>query len=94
MTTERAPIHIHDSRDETDEAAEKHHAATIARAMRFNGSVTVERVDVYLQPRGVYASMPEWLENRIVVRYITPDRQPMVIGAIQRTPESESEFHS
>ena len=91
---EHAPITIHDSSDSADEAAKPHHMATIERAMRFNQSVTVERVDVYLNTRGVYATQPEWLENAIVIRYRNTERAPMTIGAIQRTPASDSEFHS
>ena len=95
MLVERAPLHIHDSRDDdSDDAAHAHALATITRAMRFTGSVTVERVDVYLQPRGMGNQSPEWLENRILVRYINPERNTLVIGAIQRTRDSDSEFHS
>lgn len=95
MLVERAPLHIHDSRDDdSDDAAERHHMATIARAMRLNQSATVERVDVYLSPRGMGHSSPEWLENRILVRYIGETPRTMVVGAIQRTRDSDSEFHS
>ena len=96
--TTRANVVIHDNRTDAsneDATAQAHTLATIERAFRFNGSVTVERVDVYLNDRGAsYATQPDWLEHAIVVRYISPERAPMTIGAIQRAQGMASEFHS
>lgn len=91
----RAPVVIVDNRAETlphdaDDAA--HNATTIERAYRFNGSARVAYVEVHLNPRGVYASEPLWLENVIVV--VGHDGTRLVIGAIQREPGAKTEFHS
>lgn len=79
--SERASIIVNDNRKaDPDAAGHRHALATIERAMRFNGSVTVEQVDVYLYDRGVYATTPEWLECAIVVRY--KGGRNLTIGAI------------
>lgn len=90
----RAPVIIVDNRAETlpHDADEKHNAATIERAFRFNGSPRIAYVEVHLNPRGVYASEPLWLENVIVV--VGHDGTRLTIGAIQREPGAKSEFHS
>lgn len=90
----RAPITINDSRPDMPEADNAHTMATIAKAMTYTNSPTVEKVTVYLNARGVYASTPDWLEHVIRVHYVTPGRAPFTIGAIQRTPDSPSEFAS
>lgn len=96
--TENAPLNIHSRLvlvHGAMQAEDRAHAfATIEAAMRQSASVTVARVDVFLNPRGVYTSSPEWQEHAIVVQYVNPDRAPFRIGAIQRTPGAESEFHS
>lgn len=91
----RAPVVIVDNRAQPlphDAADEKHNAATVERAYRFNGSARVAYVEVHLNPRGVYASEPLWLENVIVV--VGHDGTRLVIGAIQREPGAKTEFHS
>lgn len=90
----RAPITINDSRPDMPAADHAHTMATIAKAMTFSASATVARIEVYLNARGVYASTPDWLEHVIRVHYVTPGRAPFTIGAIQRTPDSPSEFAS
>ena len=95
FTRNRAPVVIVDNRAETlphdaDDAA--HNAATIERAFRFNGSPRIAYVEVHLNPRGVYVSQPDWLENAIVV--VGHDGTRLTIGAIQREPGAKSEFHS
>lgn len=90
----RAPITINDSRPDMPEADHAHTMATIAKAMAYTNSPMVEKVAVFLNARGVYASTPEWLEHVIRVHYVTPGRAPFTIGAIQRTPDSPSEFAS
>lgn len=54
-------------------------------ALRYSQAVTVERIEVFINGRGVWASSPEWIEHAIVVRYVSEDRAPMRIGVIQRT---------
>lgn len=82
---------VHGAMRDEDRA---HVHATIEAAMRQTTSVTVARVDVFLNARGVYASSPEWQEHAIVVKYVNEDRPAFRIGAIQRQPGAESEFHS
>lgn len=91
----RAPVIIADNRAQPlphDAQDDAHNAATIERAFRFNGSPTVARVEVILNPRGVYVSEPGWLEN--IIRVINHDGSVLTIGAIQREPGAKSEFHS
>lgn len=91
----RAPVIIVDNRAQPlphDAGDESHNAATIERAFCFNGSASVARVEVILNPRGVYVSEPLWLEN--VIRVINHDGSVLQIGAIQREPGAKSEFHS
>lgn len=91
----RAPVVIADNRAQPlphDAQDDAHNAATIERAFRFNGSSTVARVEVILNPRGVYVSQPDWLEH--VIRVINHDGAVLTIAAIQREPGAPSEFHS
>ena len=66
----------------------------LAVALRYSQAATVERIEVFINGRGVWASEPEWLEHAIVVRYVTEDRAPMRIGVIQRTIGADIECHS
>lgn len=93
----KAPVVIEDRTDEDgireDERA--HFIATLDRAMRFTTQEHVARVTIYVHNRGgSYKSQPEWLEHAITVAYVDPSRPVYLIGAIQRTPGSDSEFHS
>lgn len=89
-----APITVTISADEIAPADLPLYLDTMARALRFTSGDTVAGVAVYVNPRGVYASEPEWLEYAIVVTYTDPGRAPFRIGAIQRQPGAASEFHS
>lgn len=91
-----APLVIHNNTGSPyiAEQDRDHFNATVANAFRFTDAATVERVDVYINPRGVMLSSPSWLEHIIVVKYVSEDRHPMRIGCIQRLPGSESEFCS
>lgn len=60
-------------------------------ALRYSQAATVERIEVFINGRGAWASSPDWLEHAIVVRYVTEDRAPMRIGVIQRRPGADIE---
>lgn len=90
----QAPISVRIHTDEVTADDMPLYRDTLERALRFTGSVQVERVEVYINPRGVYASTPDWLEYAIRVVYVNRERQPMTIGCIQRQPGAASEFHS
>ena len=63
-------------------------------ALRHAASATVQSVMVVVCPRGVYITQPDWLEYAVVIRYISPDRNPLTIGVIQRQPGAAVECHS
>lgn len=87
-----------------DAGAVRHFAATYNRALRHAAGEQVLSVDIFLgertSPRYTTDAQGNermydaggWLEHIIRVTYATGTG--LTIGAIQRTPESDSEFHS
>jgi len=90
----QAPITVHIHAEEVAAADLPLYLDTMARALRFTTGDSVQGVAVYVNPRGVYASEPDWLEYALVVTYTDPARAPFRVGAIQRQPGAASEFHS
>lgn len=90
----QAPISVRIHTDDVTAEDMPLYRDTLERALRFTASVQVERVEVYINPRGIYASEPEWLEYAIRVIYIDSSRSPFHLGCIQRTIGAQSEFHS
>lgn len=89
-----APIVVSIHADEVTADDLQLYRDTLERALRFTASDTVSRVEVFINPRGIYASEPEWLEHCILVRYTDDSRAPFRLGCIQRTIGAPSEFHS
>lgn len=87
-----APIVVSVHADEVTDNDMPHYLATLQRALRFVHSENTSRVEVFINPRGVYASQPEWLEHCIRVHNVTGGC--LTIGAIQRTIGADSEFCS
>lgn len=88
-------ITIHDCRDESNQADQqnhKHAMRTIERALQQIHGDEKAIAEVYLNNRGVYASSPKWLEHVIRIQY--GNGGALHMGAIQREPGAESEFHS
>ena len=96
MSNINAPVVIHNNTNEPSIGAEEKDAFDYAVeiAFRYSCSVTVERVDVYINPRGVLVSSPEWLEHLVKITYVNPDRGFMTIGVLQRTIGADIESHS
>lgn len=63
-------------------------------AFRNSTSVTVANIDVYINPRGVLVSSPEWLEHLVKITYVNPDHGFMTIGVLQRTIGADIESYS
>lgn len=95
-----APITIHNQTGNEAISAEDRPVfdKAVSIAMRQANGETVASVDVYANARGVYSSIPEWLEYAVVVKYregsCAPIRGPKVIGVIQRQPGADVESHS
>lgn len=94
--TQYAAVKIHNNtsesyiREEDKAAFDK----AIEIAFRHSCAVTVARIDVYINPRGVLVSSPEWLEHLVKITYVNPDRGFMTIGVLQRTIGADIESHS
>lgn len=90
------------NRADTSDVA--HFVATYNQALRHASGENIESVDIHLgartQPRYLKNAQGEdvlhseggWLEHSIIVRY--KSGRMMHIGAIQRRPGAQSEFHS
>lgn len=91
-----APLVITNNTGETFIQADAvdHFNRTIANALRFTTAATVQRVEVFINPRGVWVSTPEWLEHQIRVVYVNEERSVLSIAAIQRAPGADTEFCS
>lgn len=96
MSNINAPVVIHNNTNEPRIGAEEKAAfdKAVEIAFRYSASVTVERVDVFINPRGVLVSSPEWLEHLVKITYVNPDRGFMTIGVLQRTIGADIESHS
>lgn len=96
MSNINAPVVIHNNTNEPSIGAAEKAAfdKAVEIAFRYSCSVTVARIDVYINPRGVLVSSPEWLEHLVKITYVNPDRGFMTIGVLQRTIGADIESYS
>lgn len=92
--TGHAPIIVHVHAEVVTVEDKPLYRDTMERALRYTHGEAIKQVEVFVNPRGVYASQPDWLEYAIRIVYHDTNRRPMHIGCIQRQPGAESEFHS
>lgn len=77
-----------------------HFQATVNRAVALGHGRDVESIEIHLRERtkpkstaeGVVYDEGGWLEHLIVIKSV--GGRQMVVGAIQRKPGNDSEFHS
>lgn len=93
MTDTSAPVVIHNNTNEPyiGEYEKAAFDKAVEVGFRYSASAVVERVDVYINPRGVLVSSPEWLEHLVRVKYVNQDRAFFTIGVLQRSVGADIE---